>query len=493
MIEGHGSHRDNAEIRVRIAPSPTGPIHVGTMHTALFNWLFARGNGGKFIVRLEDTDQERSRKEWEDVIYSEMKWLGFDWDEGPDIGGPYGPYRQMERLDLYRKYAQQLLETGHAYYCYCTPEELEAERTEAQKRGVAYKYSRRCRELTPEQRREFEVQGRKPAIRFRVPDGEIVAFDDVIRGRIENPTDSLGDFIIVRPNGLPLYNFAVVIDDVTMKITHVIRGEDHISNTPVQVLLYQALGLPMPRFGHAGNIKGTDGKKLSKRNGDAFVGDYRDRGYLPEALFNFLALLGWTPDDGREFLTREELIKEFRIDRVTKAPAVFDPEKLDWMNGHYIRNLSLEELTRRAIPYWQKAGMVGQTVTDAEFERLKAIMAPIQERIKVLSEVPQQTDIFFAEEVAIDPDAAAKMLASESLPVLAKVKDRLAALGSFTKAEIESACRALQEELGMKPKAVFQPIRVAVTGRTVSPPLFETMAILGKERTLKRLGKVIGR
>ncbi|MCL5046009.1 MAG: glutamate--tRNA ligase, partial [Actinobacteria bacterium] len=209
------------------------------MHTALFNWLFARGNGGKFIVRLEDTDQERSRKEWEDVIYSEMKWLGFDWDEGPDIGGPYGPYRQMERLDLYRKYAQQLLETGHAYYCYCTPEELEAERTEAQKRGVAYKYSRRCRELTPEQRREFEVQGRKPAIRFRVPDGEIVAFDDVIRGRIENPTDSLGDFIIVRPNGLPLYNFAVVIDDVTMKITHVIRGEDHISNTPVQVLLYQ--------------------------------------------------------------------------------------------------------------------------------------------------------------------------------------------------------------------------------------------------------------
>ncbi|MCL5046838.1 MAG: glutamate--tRNA ligase, partial [Actinobacteria bacterium] len=239
MTEEERSHPVQGEIRVRIAPSPTGPIHVGTMHTALFNWLFARGNGGKFILRLEDTDQKRSRKEWEDVIYSEMKWLGFDWDEGPDVGGPYGPYRQMERLDLYRKYAQQLLETGHAYYCYCTPEELEAERAEAQHKGLTYQYSRRCRCLTAEQRRDFEAQGRKQAIRFKVPDEEIVAFDDLIRGRIENPTDSLGDFIIVRPNGLPLYNFAVVIDDVTMKITHVIRGEDHISNTPVPVLLYQ--------------------------------------------------------------------------------------------------------------------------------------------------------------------------------------------------------------------------------------------------------------
>lgn len=477
-------------IRVRLAPSPTGPIHVGNLHTGLFNWLFARSLGGTFVLRFEDTDQERSRPEWEEVIYQEMRWLGLDWDEGPDVGGPYGPYRQMQRLDAYHDSAQRLLDSGKAYYCYCTPEELEAERREAQAKGVVYQYSRKCRHLTPEQRAEREAEGRKPVIRFKVPDGEKVSFDDLIRGAIETPTDSIGDFIIVRSNGIPIYNFAVVIDDVTMKITHILRGEGHISNTPQQLLIYQALGLEPPRMGHIGHILGKDRAKLSKRNGDAFVGDYRDRGYLPEALLNFLALLGWTPEDGGEFLNRDQMIEQFQIERVTKASSVFDPDKLDWMNGHYIRSLSLDELARRSLPFLQQQGLLTEELPPADWDRLIKIMATVQERIKTLAEVPGMTDFFFREDLNIEPDAV-KLLTPESRGWLAKVKERLEGLDGFDAARVEEACRTLVDELGVKAKAVFQPLRVAVTGRTVSPPLFESMALLGRERVLDRLDAVI--
>jgi len=476
-------------VRVRLAPSPTGPIHAGTLHTGLFNWLYARSLGGTFVLRLEDTDQERSRPEWEEVIYQEMRWLGLDWDEGPDIGGNYGPYRQMERLDTYRDSARRLLEAGHAYYCYCTPEELEAERQEAQKKGVVYQYSRKCRNLTAEDRRRREDEGRKPVIRFRVPDGEKVVFDDLIRGLIETPTDSIGDFIIVRSNGIPIYNFAVVIDDVTMKITHVIRGEGHISNTPQQLLIYQALGLEPPRLGHIGHILGKDRAKLSKRNGDAYVGDYRERGYLPEALLNFMALLGWTPEDGQEFLTKEEMIRQFKLDRVTRAPSVFDPDKLDWMNGNYIRNLSLDELARRSLPFLQKQGLMTDALQPADWDRMVKIIATVQERIRTLAEVPGMTEFFFRDELTIDPDAA-KLLTEQSRAWLGQVRDRLAVVEVFDAVQTEAACRAFVEENGLKAKAVFQPIRVAVTGRTVSPPLFESMALLGREKTLRRLDSV---
>jgi len=477
-------------MRLRFAPSPTGPIHVGNMHTTLFNWLWARNQGGTFVLRLEDTDQERSTKEWEEVIYQEMKWLGLDWDEGPDIGGPYGPYRQMERLGLYREYAQKLLESGHAYYCYCTPEELEAERKEAEARHVAYKYSRKCRNLTPEERQRLEAEGRKPVIRFKVPDGQTVVFDDLIRGRIETPTDSIGDFVIMRANGIPLYNFAVVIDDVTMKITHVIRGEGHIPNTPVQILIYQALGLPTPKFGHVGHVVNPDHSKLSKRKGEAFVGDFRDKGYLPEALLNFLALLGWTPPDGREFISKEEMIREFSIERVGKTSPVFDIKKLDWMNGHYIRKTDLDRLARLCLPFLQKAGLVAE-IPPEKWEWYKGVISTVQDRLVVLSEVAPLTDFFFLEEISYDPAAVKKFLGEENWPILREVRQRLAAVEDFTPAGLEPVVRGLVEEKGLKTKDVFHPLRVAVTGRAVSPGLFETLTYIGKERVLKRLDDVL--
>lgn len=480
-----------AAVRVRMAPSPTGPIHVGNVHTALFNWFFARSQGGKFILRFEDTDRERSRPEWEDVIYQELKWLGIDWDEGPDIGGPFGPYRQMERLHLYEKYARQLFDTGHAYYCYCKPEELEAERAEAQKNRIAYKYSRKCRCLTAEQRAELEAQRRKPVIRFKVPDGQMVVFHDLIRGDIETPSDSIGDFIIVRSNGIPIYNFTVVIDDVTMEITHIIRGEGHISNTPVQILLYEALGLPKPVIAHVGHLVGADRHKLSKRKGEAFVGDYREQGYLHDALMNFMALLGWSPEGDREFLTVEEMVREFDIRRITKTAAVFDHDKLDWMNGNYIRQKSLEEITRLTLPFLQRAGLVEGTPEGTEWERLKGIIASIHERMVTLAEAPSLTEFFFKDEIQYEEDAVKKIITPDAIPILATLRNRLAEVDSFVPEAVETVVRGLVEELGAKTKAVFHPLRVAVTGRAVSPGLFESVALIGRERVLARLDRVV--
>lgn len=474
-------------VRVRIAPSPTGPIHVGTIHTALFNWLFARHEGGKFILRLEDTDLERSREEWVGHIFQELRWVGLDWDEGPDIGGPYGPYRQMERLPLYRDAAEKLLASGHAYHCYCTSDELEAERRKAQAQNIVYKYSRRCRHLTAAERARFEAEGRKPCIRFAVPDGATVSFDDIIRGVIEFPTDSIGDFVIMRPNGIPLYNFAVVVDDASMAITHVLRGEEHISNTPVQILLFQALGLPQPRFGHLGIMLNADRTKMSKRRGDAFVGWYRDNGYLPEALLNFMALLGWTPEGGREFVTKEEMIREFSLDRVTKSAAVFDIQKLEWMNGHYIRQTDLARLTDLCLPFLRHAGLVDGDLSADERRRVERIVALEQERIKTLAEIAPATAFFFREPIEYDAAAVAKVLTPEARRTVAAVADLLRDVPTWDVPSLEQAVRGYVEKTGQTTKAVFQPIRVAVTGTTVSPPLFDTLALIGRERALARM------
>ncbi|HEX6972343.1 MAG TPA: glutamate--tRNA ligase [Limnochordia bacterium] len=482
-----------SEVRVRIAPSPTGPIHVGNLHTALFNWLFARHEGGAFILRFEDTDQARSERRWEDVIYQELSWLGLTWDEAPDRGGPVGPYRQMERLEIYARYARTLLSDGRAYPCYCTAEELEAARRAAQAAGRPPLYDRRCRDLSAAERARREAAGIRPAIRFAVPDGREIVFVDRIRGEIRTPSSAIGDFVIMRPNGIPVYNFAVAVDDITMRISHVIRGEGHISNTPAQVLIYEALGAPLPEFVHVPHIVGPDRKKLSKRAGDAYVGEYRDRGFLPEAVLNFMALLGWSPASGKEILSPAEMIEEFSLERVTKAAAIFDLEKLLWMNGHYIRALPLDELVRRCIPFLQAAGLIGEALDESTAAMVRGAVALEQERIKTLAEIVEGTRFFFEERITYDPASWQKVMVPEAFGHLERLRPRLGALTDWEAPALEALCRAYVSEAGVKPKAVFQPVRVALTGKQVSPPLFETMALLGRERCLVRLDDCLSR
>jgi len=488
------------EVRVRMAPSPTGPIHIGNMHTAFFNWLFARGRGGKFILRFEDTDRERSDQKYERLIFDEMRWLGLDWDEGPDIGGPCAPYRQSERLPLYQEFACRLAASGHVYPCYCTEEELEAERAEAQRAGRAYKYSGRCRSLDAAGRRRREAEGRVPALRFAVPPGRTLVIDDLIRGRIEYPTDAISDFIIVRPNGMPLYNFAVVVDDINMGITHVIRGEGHISNTPVQCLLYEALGETPPKFGHVGHILLPSREKMAKRVGNAYVGLYREEGYLPEAIVNFMALLGWTPADGREFLTLPEIVAEFSLDRVTRAPSVFDPQKLTWMNANYIRRMDRAELARRCLPFLKKAGLVAEGLepggpalepppgmVPSDFDRVTWVVGLEQERIETLAQIVPATEFFFRRVVTPDEGALRTMRSPGVAGVLDRALEAYTAAPEWLPEPLEAIGRQVVAELGLPAKQVFQPIRAAVTGRLASPPLFDTMAALGRELCLERL------
>jgi nondiscriminating glutamyl-tRNA synthetase len=479
-------------IRVRMAPSPTGPIHVGNVHTALFNWLWARRVGGEFILRFEDTDRDRSRTEWEQVIFEDLKWLGINWDEGPDIGGPYPPYRQMDRLELYREYAEKLLTGGQVYKCYCTPAELDQERKEAQAENRAYQYSGRCRNLTSEQQAGFDTEERTHVLRFLVPRGQVIGYNDTVRGQIDFSTDTIGDFIIMRSNGIPLYNFAVVIDDVTMNITHILRGEGHISNTPVQLLIYNALGLDIPEIGHVGHMINEERGKLSKRKGEAAVRDYREQGYLPDALLNFMALLGWTPpggEDGREFLTVDELKAEFDIKRVTKAPSVFDKAKLNWMNGMYIRKKTHEEFATLALPFVVQAGVTTEENARGDWERFTAVLAQVQERVVTLAEVPEHVDFFLQDELTkIDEAASAKFLTDGIKPFFRAVVESLRTC-EWKVPIIEEAIRGHMDALGLKPKDSIQPVRVAITGRTATPGLFETVHLVGRVNTIARMEK----
>ena len=478
----------SSKTRVRIAPSPTGPIHVGTLHTALFNWLFARNLGGQFILRLEDTDQERSRPEWVHHIYNELKWIGIDWDEGPDIGGPYGPYTQSEPLGLYQQDAERLLKDGQAYYSYCTPEELEPEREAAVKAGVAYQYSRKCLSRPTEETARMKREGRVPCIRLKIPSREQVVIKDLIRGPISISTATIGDPVIVRPNGVSLYNFAVIVDDIQMGITHVIRGEEHISNTPVQLLIAKALKVEPPAYAHLGLLLNPDRTKMSKRRGDAFAGWYRENGYLPEALLNFLALLGWTPSNEREVLSVDEMIAGFSLDRVAKAGAVFDRQKLDWMNGQYIRQMPVEELVKRILAYLsEQTELEVQAIPAEDFIRIVAL---IQERILTLADVPDQVQFFFRDEPPA-PELCTEWFTTANLSGVAKVRAALVALESFTNDAVEQTCRALAQDSNLKPKQLFQTLRLSITGRLVSPPLFESLSILGKSRTLQRLDAVL--
>ncbi len=476
--------------RVRFAPSPTGYLHVGGARTALFNWLFARRHGGVLVLRIEDTDVERSSDEMVTGILDGLRWLGIDWDEGPEVGGGHGPYFQSARLDRYRATAERLVAEGHAYYCYCTPEQLAGKREQAQARGEGWTYDRACRDLPAEEiaRREGERQPR--AIRFKVPDGQ-TEFTDLVRGRIVFDHANLEDFVVLRSDSHPTYHLSVVVDDVDMAITHVVRGEDHISNTPKQVLLYGALDRPAPAFAHVPLILGPDKKRLSKRHGATSVMEYERIGYLPEAMFNFLALLGWSPGDDRELMTRDELVAAFSLEGISGGNAVFNPEKLDWFNHQHLLRLTDDELLDRLQPLLAAAGLWQDAFRGGERAWFFKVIDQLRPRCKKLPEFVEQGRPFFGEPDAYDPDAVQKRLGEPGLAGhLRALADAYAACG-FDEATLEQVLRQTAESRGVKAGVLIHATRIAMTGRMVSPGLFEMLALLGKDRVERRIARLV--
>ncbi len=489
------------EPRVRIAPSPTGPLHIGTARTALFNYLFARHHGGTFLLRMEDTDVARSTIAFEQDILEGLHWLGIEWDEGPDAAGgedrgPYGPYRQMQRLDRYAAAARDLLERNLAYPCFCTPEELESDRKAQEAARQPPRYVGRCANLTPEARRAREAEGRPAAVRFRVPPGRI-RFDDLVRGEVEIDTANLGgDFVIVRGDGTPLYHFTVVVDDAAMEISHVIRGEDHLSNTPKHILLFQALGHEPPRFGHLPLILNPDRTKMSKRKSQTALSDYRAQGFVPEAIVNFLALLGWSTGTEEEILSLDELAGRFDLDHVQKGGAVFDRERLEWLNGQWIRRLEPDELIARLQPHLEaelEASRIDRLPTP---EELRGLLPIVQERLPTLGAIGDLVGFLWVDDLRVDPTLLApkRWDTATTHEGLTAARDTIATdVGpvSWEADELEPPLRALAEARGWKAGDLFMAIRVAVTGRTATPPLFDTLVALGRQRTLARLDGAI--
>ncbi|MBI5182095.1 MAG: glutamate--tRNA ligase [Nitrospirae bacterium] len=462
-------------VRVRFAPSPTGYLHIGGVRTALFNYLFARHNKCKFILRIEDTDRSRSTEESINAIIEGMKWLGLDWDEGP--------FRQTDRLNIYKEYAEKLLSEGKAYYCYCTPEELEQRRKEALAKGAVPKYDGRCREL------KEPPADRKPAIRFKTPkEGQIIV-DDLIKGRVVFDNIQLDDLIIMRSDGIPTYNFTVVIDDATMGITHVIRGDDHLNNTPRQVNIYNALGYPIPKFGHLPMILGSDKTRLSKRHGATSVMAYKEMGYLPEAMINYLVRLGWSYKD-EEIFSIEGLIEKFSLESVGKAAAVFNPEKLLWLNSHYINVGDPNRLAKLLMPFLINEGII-KTEEDVDIDYLARAVASLKERNRTLVELANSARYFLTDDIKWDEKAVAKFLTPENKLLLKELIERLKKVEPFNHVEIEKAFNELKDEKGLKLGQIAQPCRVAITGSTVSPGIFEVIEIIGKDRIIKRLDIIL--
>ncbi|MFB6500317.1 glutamate--tRNA ligase [Bacillus haynesii] len=481
------------EVRVRYAPSPTGHLHIGNARTALFNYLFARSQGGKFIIRIEDTDRKRNIEGGEQSQLNYLKWLGIDWDESVDVGGEYGPYRQSERNDIYKTYYEELLEKGLAYKCYCTEEELEKEREEQAARGEMPRYSGKCRNLTKEEQEKLEAEGRQPSIRFKVPQGEVINFNDIVKGEISFETDGIGDFVIVKKDGTPTYNFAVAIDDYLMKMTHVLRGEDHISNTPKQIMIYNALGWDIPVFGHMTLIVNENRKKLSKRDESIiqFIEQYEELGYLPEALFNFITLLGWSPVGEEELFTKEQFIEIFDVNRLSKSPAVFDTHKLKWVNNQYVKKLDLDQVIELTVPHLQKAGKVSEELSGSEQEWVRKLISLYQEQLSYGAEIVELTELFFKDDIQYNREARA-VLEEEQVPEVLRVfAEKLEQLDSFTADEIKASIKAVQKETGHKGKKLFMPIRVATTGQTHGPELPQSIELLGKDTVLKRLNNII--
>ena len=480
-------------IRVRFAPSPTGYLHVGGARTALFNWLFARRHGGVFVLRIEDTDVERSSPEMVEGILEGMRWLGLDWDEGPGIGGPFEPYFQSGRLDRYRATAGRLVTSGHAYYCYCTPDELKARRDLAEKQDGAWRYDRVCSRLTPPEIAARERDRIPRAIRFRVPEG-VTRFDDLVHGPIEFDGAHIEDFVILRSDGHPTYHLSVVSDDVEMRITHVVRGDDHISNTPKQLLLYKALEATIPQFAHVPLILGTDKKRLSKRHGATSVMEYARRGYLPEAMVNFLTLLGWSPGAGdQELFARDELIASFDLRGIGGSDAVFNPDKLDWFNQQHLFRLAPDELARRVKPFFEAAGVWDEAYLGERHAWFFAVLELLKPRAKRLDEFVELGRFFFVDAVEYDSLAVAKHLQVEGMADHLVALSTLAAeLPTFDATTMEAALRTLAAERGVKAATLIHATRVALTGKTVSPGLFEVAALVGRDRTRGRLVAAAG-
>ncbi len=480
------------QVRVRYAPSPTGFPHVGNIRTALFNWLFARHNGGSFIVRIEDTDVTRRVEGAVEAILGALRWLGMDWDEGPEVGGEYGPYFQSERLKLYQSAAKRLVEQGDAYYCYCTPERLEEMRAEQTRLKQPPGYDRRCRELSATGGVLKWMSGSKRVIRFRTPLEKQTIFTDLIRGEITFENANIDDFILLKSDGYPTYHLASVVDDHLMEISHVLRAEEWLSSTPRHLMLYHALGFEPPQFVHLPMLLGTDRSKLSKRHGAVSITEYQVQGYLPEAMVNFLALLGWSLDDKTEIMSRKELMDNFSLERVSQTAAIFNREKLDWMNGVYIRSLSLEDFTQRATPFLDR-GLPAEVKRPIPADYATKITPLIQERVKILSEVPELTEFFFVDELGYEPGLliVKKMNQELAIKALKASVVKLKNLPAFDKESLEAVLRPLAEELELKTGQLFGTLRVAVTGRMVAPPLFQTMAVLGKERCTQRIKEAL--
>jgi glutamyl-tRNA synthetase len=481
---------------VRFAPSPSGDLHVGNIRTALFDWAFARHTGGVFVLRIEDTDQSRVLPAYIESALDTLRWLGLDWDEGPQTGGPYGPYLQSERLGIYNDWVVKFLESGHAYYCYCTTDEVAARRAAARSGGSGPSgYDGRCRDLTSDQIAAYQEEGRRPVVRLRMPDGA-TTFTDLVRGEITIENEHVPDFVLQRADGSPLYTLAVAVDDVLMKMTHIVRGDDLLSSTPRQLAVYRAMGVPeseFPVFAHLPFVLGLEGEKLGKRYGAASISYYRDEGFLPEAICNYLALLGWSPGDNRESFTLAEMAAEFDLARVNKNPARFDVQKLESINGDKIRELDPAEFVRRITPFLHRAGLVGDPPSAAQAAVVDAAAPLMQGRISKLTEAPGMLGFLLVDETefTVDPDDAAEFLGPDAVPVLRAAHDALAGLGSWTADDIRAALQAaLVDGLGLKPRAAFGgAVRVAVTGRRVGPPLFESIELLGRDRTLARLNQ----
>ncbi|EDP75609.1 glutamate--tRNA ligase [Hydrogenivirga sp. 128-5-R1-1] len=468
-------------VKTRFAPSPTGYLHLGNARTAIFSYLFARHNGGEFVLRIEDTDRERSRREYEEMLLKDLEWLGMEWDEF---------YRQSERFDIYREYVEKLLQSGHAYPCFCTPEELEEERKEAQKRGVAYRYSGKCRALSPDEVESLKREGKSFTIRFRVPEGEEVVFEDLVKGYISINADDFGDFVIVRSDGSPTYNFVVVVDDALMGITHVVRGEDHIPNTPKQILIYRALGFEVPRFAHLPVILGEDRSKLSKRHGAVSVKNYREEGFLPEALFNYLCLLGWSPPGSeREIFSKEELIGLFDLKDVNSAPAVFNRDKLRWMNGVYIREVvSLERLYEAILPFLESAGY---DVSDEDYVR--KVLERTRDAYDTFTEAVEKLRPFFVDEVDISPEFWGRLEDMRSYEVLSAFVAKLEGRDIDTPEDVKALAKEIQKELGVKPKEIWHSLRIALTGQLEGVGIDVLLSTLPKERIIRRIARVLER
>jgi len=487
----------DSDVRVRFCPSPTGNPHVGMVRTALFNWAYARHTGGTFVFRIEDTDSARDSEESYEALLEALAWLGLTWDEGPEIGGPYGPYRQSVRMadGTYADVVARLLAAGFAYRCYCTPEELEERRELAKAEHRAPGYDRQCRDLTPDQIHEYEAAGRSTVVRFRMPDQDWT-WDDLVRGPITFAADQVPDFVLQRANGEPLYTLVNPVDDAMMRITHVLRGEDLLSSTPRQLALYEALGAigvtdgTVPSFGHLPYVMGEGNKKLSKRDPESSLQWYREQGYLPEALLNYLSLLGWSMGEDREFFSKDEMAAAFSLDRVSPNPARFDLKKCTAINGDWIRELSVPDLIERIVPFLVAAGLVSEPVDEEVQAVLVAAVPLVRERMENLGQAVDMLGFLLVgeDEFAVDPADATSQLTDDGRGVVAAAIAALESLDDWSAGAIETALRAaLVEGLGLKPKFAFGPVRVAITGRRVSPPLFESMEILGRETSLSRL------